>query len=153
MFKRKILGLLFLFAWLGTADATIQYSVAQQNSNMTGIVTNAGATAYLLIYTGSVPAHCSTSASGTLLVSLPMSSTIGTVSAGVLTMSAITTENTVTSGTAGYWRITTSSAGTTCVAQGTVAVSGGDLNFAGGIIWTSGETISVSSFSIQANGS
>jgi len=154
MNMRKLLATLLLGIALFAAqsDATIQYSVTQQNSNMTGIVTNAGSTAYLLIYTGSVPAHCSSSATGTLLVSMPMSSTIGTVSSGVLTMSTITSTATSNAGTAGYWRIATSSAGTTVVAQGTVGVSGADLNFAGGIVWTSGETISITSFTITANG-
>jgi hypothetical protein len=157
MFSRKFFRALLAAVLLSVLPisesfATIQYSVTQQNSNMTGIVTNAGATAYLLIYSGSVPAHCATAASGTLLVSMPMSSTIGTVSAGVLTMNAITTTATVAAGTAGYWRIATTSGGTTVVAQGTVAVSGGDLNFAGGTSWTLGENISLSSFTITANG-
>lgn len=134
------------------SDATIQYSVTQQNTNMAGIVANAGATAYLLIYTGSPPANCAASATGTLLVSLPMSSTIGTVSNGLLTMNTITAENAVANGTAGYWRIATSSAGTTVVAQGTVDVSSADLNFPS-VVWTSGETISITSFTIKANGS
>ncbi len=157
MFNRKFLaGLLAatLMALLPITEsfATIQYSVTQQNSNMTGIVTNAGATAYLLIYSGSPPAHCSTAASGTLLVSMPMSATIGTVSNGVLTMNAITSTATGNAGTAGYWRIATTSGGTTAVAQGTVGVSGSDLNFAGGVVWTLGETISITSFTITANG-
>ena len=157
MFKRNLIaafvvGLMLSWLPLNESDATIQYSVAQQNSNMNGIVTNAGSTAYLLIYTGSVPAHCSTAASGTLLVSLPMSATIGTVSSGVLTMNAITTTATANAGTAGYWRIATSSAGTTCVAQGTVGTSGADLNFSGGIVWTLGENISITSMTITANG-
>ena len=130
----------------------IQYSVTHQTDNVTDIVTLASTTAYLLIYTGSQPAHCSTAASGTLLASLPMSNPIGTVTSGVLTMSAITSEATGNAGTAGYWRICTSSAGTTVIAQGAVAVSGSDLNFAGGIIWTLGETIGITSFTITANG-
>jgi hypothetical protein len=132
---------------------TIQYSVTHQSDNVTDIVTLASTTAYLLIYSGSVPAHCATAASGTLLASLPMSNPIGTVTSGVLTMSAITAAAASSAGTAGYWRICTSSAGTTVIAQGTVAVSGGDLNFASGIIWTLSENISVSSFTITANGS
>lgn len=130
----------------------IQYSVTHQTNNVTDIVTLASTTAYLLIYSGSPPAHCSTAASGTLLASLPMSNPIGTVTTGVLTMSAITAAATGNAGTAGYWRICTSSAGTTVIAQGTVAVSAADLNFAGGIIWTLGETIGITSFTITANG-
>ena len=130
----------------------IQYSVSHQTNNVTDIVTLASTAAYLLIYSGSPPAHCGTAASGTLLASLPMSNPIGTVTTGVLTMSAITAAATGNAGTAGYWRICTSSAGTTVIAQGTVAVSAADLNFAGGIIWTLGETIGITSFTITANG-
>ena len=130
----------------------IQYSVTHQTNNVADISTLASTGAYLLIYTGSAPANCGTAASGTLLASLPMSNPIGTSSAGVLTMSAITSANTGNSGTAGYWRICTSAAGTTVIAQGTVGTSGADLNFAGGIVWTAGETIGITSFTITANG-
>ena len=130
----------------------IQYSTTHRNNNMTDLVTDLGATAFLLIYTGAAPANCGTAASGTLLVSMPCSATAGTVSGGVLTMNAITTTATGASGTAGYWRLCTSSAGTTVVAQGAVGVSGSDLNFAGGVVWTNGENITVSSFTITATG-
>jgi hypothetical protein len=130
----------------------IQYSATHRTNNMTDIVTALGATAFLLIYSGAAPANCGTAASGTLLVSLPCSATAGTVTTGVLTMNAITATATAAAGTAGYWRLCTSSAGTTVIAQGTVAVSGGDLNFAGGIIWTLGETISITSFTVTATG-
>ena len=130
----------------------IQYSTTHRTNNMTDIVTAAGSGAYLLIYTGTVPATCATAASGTLLVSMPCSATLGTVTSGVLTMNAITSTATASAGTAGYWRLCTSSAGTTVVAQGSVAVSGSDLNFAGGIIWTLGETIGVTSVTLTATG-
>lgn len=130
----------------------IQYSATHRTNNVADISTQASTTANLLIYTGAQPATCATAASGTLLVTLPMSNPIGTTTSGVLTMSAITSANTASAGTAGYWRICTSSAGTTVIAQGACAVSGSDLNFAGGIIWTLGETIGVTSFTITANG-
>jgi hypothetical protein len=157
MFKRKLflatlLAAIGFFGALPSADAAIQYSTTHRTNNVTDIVTQAGATAFLLIYTGAQPATCATAASGTLLVSMPMSATIGTVTSGVLTMNAITATATASAGTAGYWRITTTSAGTTVIAQGAVAVSSSDLNFAGGIIWTLGETISITSFTITANG-
>ena len=130
----------------------IQYSTTHRTNNMTDLVTDLGSTGYLLIYTGSAPANCGTTASGTLLASLPLSATAGTVSSGVLTMNAITSAAAAATGTAGYWRLCTSSAGTTVVAQGTVATSGGDLNFSGGVSFTSGETISVTSFTVTATG-
>lgn len=130
----------------------IQYSTTHRTNNVGDISTQAGATGFLLIYTGAQPATCGTAASGTLLASLSMANPIGTSSAGVLTMSAIASAATGNAGTAGYWRICTSSAGTTVIAQGAVAVSGSDLNFAGGIVWTLGETIGVTSFTITATG-
>lgn len=130
---------------------TIQYSVTHQTNNMTDVVTQAGTTGYLLIYTGAQPAHCSTAASGTLLASLPMANPIGTVSSGVLTMSAITSAAAVATGTAGYWRICTSSAGTTCIAQGSVGTSGADLNLSSTSL-ASGINVSVTSFTDTANG-
>ncbi len=129
----------------------IQYSTTHRTNNMADISTQAGTTAYVLIYTGSPPANCATAASGTLLASLAMSNPIGSASGGVLTMSTITSATAAATGTAGYWRICTSSAGTTCVAQGTVATSGGDLNFPS-TAFTSGETISITSFTITATG-
>ena len=130
---------------------TIQYSTTHRTNNVADISTQAGTTAYLLIYSGAAPANCAAIASGTLLASLPMSNPIGTTLSGVLTMSAITSEAAAATGTAGYWRICTSSAGTTCVAQGTVGTSGADLDFPS-VSFTSGETISVTSFTITANG-
>jgi hypothetical protein len=96
----------------------IQYQTLHRTNNMTDVVTQLSTTAFLLIYTGAPPANCATGASGTLLASLPCSSTFGTVSAGVLTANAITSAAAVASGTAGYWRLCTSSAGTTVIAQG-----------------------------------
>lgn len=100
---------------------TIQYSVTHQNDNLNDVTTLASTTAFLLIYTGAAPANCGTAASGTLLASLAMSNPIApAASGGVLTMSAITSAAAGNSGTAGYWRICTSSAGTTVIAQGTI---------------------------------
>jgi hypothetical protein len=98
---------------------TIQYSTPHRSANMTDIVTQAGGTSFLLIYTGAPPSNCAAAATGTLLASLPCSGTFASVASGVLTANAITSASAVANGTAGYWRLCTSSAGTTCVAQGT----------------------------------
>lgn len=99
----------------------IQYSATHRNNALADITTQLSTTPYLLIYTGPPPVNCAASATGTLLASLPCSNPFATApSGGVLTASAITSENAATTGTAGYWRLCTSSAGTTCVAQGTV---------------------------------
>lgn len=130
---------------------TIQYSTTHRSDCMTDLVTLLGTTGYLLIYTGSAPANCGTAASGTLLASLPLSNPVGTVTSGVLTLSAVTSEAAAATGTAGYFRLCTDSTGATCIAQGTVGTSGADLNFPS-VSFSSGETISVSSFTVTANG-
>ena len=135
---------------------TIQYSTTHRNNNMADVTTQLGTTAYLLIYSGSAPANPAAAATGTLLASLPCSNPFAAApSGGVLTASAITAATAVASGTAGYWRLCTSSAGTTCVAQGTVfptvslatsaltAANSNVLNFASGAtVFTAGMSLS-----------
>ncbi len=98
----------------------LQYSTTHRTNAMTDIVTQAGSTPFILLYTGTPPANAATAATGTLLASLPCSATFGTVTNGVLTANAITSASAAASGTAGYYRLCTSSAGTTVVAQGNV---------------------------------
>ena len=128
----------------------LQYTTTHRTNAMNDLVTAAGATSYLLLYTGTA-ANVAAAASGTLVASLPCSATFGTVSSGVLTANAITNATAAASGTAIQWRLCTSSAGTTCVAQGTVGTSGADLNLNSNVI-SSGQTVSVSSFVITAFG-
>lgn len=165
LFLGTLLAVACLLGVQQTADAALQYSTTHRSNVMTQLVTDAGATAYLMILTGAQPATVATVDAGTVLVSMAMNtSTIGTVSNGVLTMTisaAMGGTATGTSGTAGHFLICTTSSQANCVAvssttrvaQGAVAVSASDLNFAGGVIWTSGETISITSFTITASGS
>ena len=97
----------------------IQYDSTHRTNSMTDLVTRAGATAFLLLYTAAA-ANPAAAAAGTLLASLACSSTFGTVASGVLTANAITAAIAAASGTALQWRLCTSSAGTTCIAQGNV---------------------------------
>lgn len=130
----------------------IQYSTTHRNNNMADITTQLSTTAFLLLYSGSAPANCGTAASGTLLCSLPCTNPFGAApSAGVLTASTITTTNAAATGTAGYWRLCTSSAGTTVVAQGLCGTSGSDLNLTTTSL-VSGQPVSISSFTVTATG-
>jgi hypothetical protein len=122
----------------------MQYSVAHRTAAMADIITAVGATGYINIYTGAAPANCGTVASGTLLVSLPCSATYGVASAGVLTANAITATAATGTGTAGYYRLCTSAAGTTVIEQGTVGTSGADLNL-NSVSITATQTVSVTS--------
>lgn len=159
MFRKILISFvsLFLFA---PCFAAIQYTTTHRNTAMTDLVTALGATGQLMILTGSQPASVATVDSGTVLVVMPLSSTAGTVSGGILTFNAITTEATTSSGTAAHWLLCTTSSTANCVAsssttrvaQGSVGTSGADLNFAGGVVWTNGENITVSSFTITATG-
>lgn len=129
----------------------LQYSTTHRTNAMQDIVTQAGATSHILIYTGTPPANCATAATGTLLATLPCSATFGTVTNGVLTAGAITSATAAGTGTAGYWRLCTSSAGTTVVSQGLCGTSGSDLNLNSTSI-SSGQTVAISSFVITAFG-
>ena len=100
---------------------TVQYSVAVRNNLLDSIETTTGASAKLVLYTGTQPANCATAASGSVLATLILPT--GTKSLlGSWTVAASG------AGTAGYYRIV-DSAGTTCHEQGSVAIAtGGDLN-------------------------
>jgi hypothetical protein len=143
-----------------TAQAAVQYTNTHRSAAMTDLVTAIGSTGFLMILTGSQPASVATVDSGTVLVAMPMSSTAGTVSNGVLTFNAITSTAATATGTAAHFLICTTSNTANCVAvssttriiQGSVGTSGADLNFAGGVAFTSGVTINVSSFTLTATG-
>lgn len=155
-----IAGLAIAFASL-PASATPQYYVGHRNNAMTDLVTFIGGGGYLMILTGAQPASVATVDGGTFLVALPMSSTAGTVSGGVLTFNAITSTTASATGVAGHFLVCTTNSFANCVAansatriiQGSVGSSGSDLNFSGGVSWTAGQTISISSFTITASGS
>jgi len=127
---------------------------------MTDLVTAAGSTAHLMILSGAAPATVATVDAGTVLAVLPLSATAGTVSNGVLTFNAITSAAAIATGTAAHFLIATTNNtanavavnSTTRVMQGSVGTSGADLNFSAGVSFTSGVTISVSSFTLTATG-
>lgn len=98
---------------------SLQYSTTHRTNEMTTLNTDIGVNAQIIIYTGTPPASVGTAPTGTVLVTFAGNATqFGTVTAGVLTGSAIASANATGSGTAGYYRINTS--GAVAVAQGTV---------------------------------
>jgi hypothetical protein len=155
-----IAGLLIAFASSQSVEATPQYSSTHRSNAMSDLVSAIGGGGFLMILTGAQPASVATADGGTVLVALPLSVTAGTVSGGVLTFNAITSTTASATGTAGHFLVCTSSNVASCTAgggtriiQGSVGSSGSDLNFSGGVSWTSGQTIIVSSFTITASGS
>ena len=129
---------------------SLQFDATTRGSWCTTLNTNVGASAVLDIFSGSPPATCATADSGTLLASLTCNSGgFGTVASAVLTASAITPATAGATGTAGYFRLKDS--GSVVHLQGTVAVSGADLNITNTSI-NSGDTVSVTSWTITAPG-
>lgn len=141
------------------AEATVQYTATHRSATMTDLVTAMGATGTIMILSGSQPANVATVDAGTVLAVLTLSATPGTVSAGVLTFNAISSAAASATGTAAHFLICTTSNTANCVAvssttrviQGSVSTTGADLNFST-TAFTSGTTISISSFALTANG-
>lgn len=126
------------------ASGTLGYTSAYVNG-----------TPYLAIYVGTTPALGDGSVPGALLGTLPIAQTFaGVPSAGTITLSAITSATAVATGGAGVfciYRLGDNVPGTNCPTTqpriwGSIATSGQDLNFSGGTQFTSGGTISISSF-------
>lgn len=83
-------------------------STTAKAAMLNALVTAAGASATIKLYTGSAPANVNTAATGTLLATLTCGSVIGTVSGATLTLASITGVNAVASGAWGYARLSTS---------------------------------------------
>lgn len=128
----------------------IQYSTTHRTNAMSTLNTDIGASAQIIIYTGSAPANVATAPTGTLLVQFAGNAGgFGSASAGVLTASAIANATASGTGTAGYFRINTS--GGTAVVQGTCGTSGTDMILTNTSI-NSGQTCSISSITVTAYG-
>jgi hypothetical protein len=128
----------------------LQYSEAVRNAQLNALETTIGTGAILRVYTGSPPADCATAASGTLLVSMTLDSDWMAAASGGSKAKTGTWSGTASGGsgsTPGYWRLWDSGV-SACGAQGTAAIGSGDMNFDGTI--TSGQTVTVSTFTISA---
>lgn len=131
---------------------SLSYQDAVRNSRLASVVTAAGTTAVIEVFTGAPAGKTAgvfNADPGTKLVSLPLSNPIAPgASAGLLTLSTITSATGLASGTPASFRLKTASAGapSTVIIEGDAAVGSGSLNFASTI--SSGGTVSVSSATI-----
>ena len=125
----------------------LAFSAAVRNSMLDAITTAAGGSALLSIYDGTRPATGGTAT--TLLAQLTCNATFApSASGGVLTLNAITTDSSANAtGTASWFRITTS--GATHIVDGNCGTSGSDLNL-NTLSIVSGGPVAVSSFTITA---
>ena len=129
---------------------TIQMSTTVRNARLDAIETTVGTAPLLRIYTGSAPADCATAASGTLLAEMTLPSDwMNAASSGQKTRLGTWSDSSANNtGTAGYFRLY-DSGGTNCHMQGTVTATGGggDLQLDNTSI-TSGQSVSISTFTL-----
>lgn len=128
--------------------SNLKYSVALKNAQQDAITTKLGASALLNIYSGSQPASPDTAiTSQVLLATLTCNATFAPASSGgVLTLNSIANGTGLAGAGAGttatWYRLTTS--GGTAHIDGSVGISGADLNLNNTSIAT-GQTVSVTS--------
>lgn len=128
----------------------VQLSTAVRNARLDAIETTIGTSAVLKIRTGAQPANCATADSGTVLATLNLPSNwMNAASGGTMTKAGtwedLSADNT---GTAGHFRVYASD-GTTCGIQGTITATGGggDMTLDNTSI-ASGQTITITTFTL-----
>ena len=116
-----------------------------------GLLALIGASSVINFYTGSVGANSNTTPAGTAMGSLTVTSvayTTGSAGTAPILTATMGANGTVPAGGNGTNQATCFqwvTSGATPIMDGMVAVSGGDINFAAGITWLSGGTLSISS--------
>ena len=130
--------------------SNLKYAVLLKNAKLDAITTQVGTSALLKIYDGSQPASPDTAISTqNLLVTLTCNASqfAAAASGGVLTASAISSGTAGATGTAAWFRLTTS--GGTAKIDGTVGTSGTDAIIDNTSI-ASGQTVSCTSLTITS---
>lgn len=134
---------------------TMQYSTTYRNTTqLDGFATLMGASPHLFIATGSPPANCAASDSGTTLVDITCPSTPFAAASGGSMAKSGTWQGTASAGSpsnAGHFRFKTS--GGTCHAQGTITATsgGGDMEF-DNISIATGQQVTINTFTLSAGG-
>lgn len=118
----------------------VNYTTAVKNARMSAVVSQIGSTGVLEI---------GTTGMATVLATIALDSTAGTVSSGVLTFSSFPKSDTSAdnTGTAAAARIRTASGGTDIITGLTVGTSGSDINLDSTSI-TAGQTVTINSAAI-----
>jgi hypothetical protein len=127
----------------------IQLSTAVRNARLDSIETTTGTSAKLQIRTGAQPANCAAASSGTLLAEITCPSDwLAAASGGSKAISGSWQVLATDTGTAAHFRLL-DSAGTTCHMQGSVTATGGggDLTL-DTVSISSGQTVTISTFTI-----
>lgn len=128
----------------------VQLSVTVRNARLDAIETAVGTSAIMKIFTGSAPANCAAADSGTVLATLNLPSDwMAAASSGSASKSG-TWEDTSAdnTGTAAHFRLYASN-GTTCHMQGTVTATGGGGDMTvDNTSFNSGQTFTVTTFTL-----
>ena len=129
-----------------------QFSDAARSGMVNAVATAAGAAPTLVIRTGTAPADCATTATGTILATIILPTTwMNTASGGMATLTGLwQTLLADASGTAGYFRVVQ---GSTTHIQGSVTItgSGGDMTLDNPVI-AGGQQVTVTGFALTAGG-
>ena len=131
---------------------TLQYSLIVRNTKLDAVETAIGASAVLKIRTGSPPANCAAADSGTVLATCTLPSDwMAAASSGTKALSGTWQDTSAdATGTAAHFRIY-DSGGSTCHAQGTVTATGGGGDMTvDSTAFTTGQSFTVSSFTLTA---
>jgi hypothetical protein len=131
-----------------------QFSTATRNASLDSIETTIGTSAILRIRSGTVPANCAAADSGTVLATANLPSDwLAAASGGSKGLSGTWQDASAdATGTAGHFRIY-DSGGTVCHIQGTITATGGggDLTVDNTSL-ASGQSVSITGFTINAGG-
>lgn len=128
-----------------------QLSVAVRNAELDVIESTIGTAPLLRFYSGSEPANCAASATGTLLAEFALPSDwMAAASSGSKAKAGTWSGAVTTGGTAGYFRIY-DSGGTNCGIQGSVTATGGggDLTLDNNVLGV-GQVITINTFTLTA---
>jgi len=129
----------------------VQLSTGARNARLDQIETTAGTAATLEIWTGTMPANCGTTDSGTKLVTMALPSDyMNAASGGTKTKLGTWSGTGITAGTAGYFRLKpTAPTGTNAVAQGTITATagGGDMTL-DNVVIASAQVVTVNTFTL-----
>lgn len=131
-----------------------QFSVDARNAAIDAIETTIGAAPILEIRSGAAPANCGAADSGTLLASMTLPSDFLAAASGGSKALLGTWEDASANatGTAGHFRIK-NAGGSVCHVQGSITATGGggDMTLDNTSI-ASGQSVSITSFTITAGG-
>ena len=129
----------------------LQYSVNVRNAQLDAVETTTGTTPRIQLYTGTPPANCAASATGTLLATIVLPSDwMNAAATGTKTLLGSWVGSATVAGTAGYFRIMNSGL-SVCHVQGTVTATGGggDMTIDNPVLSVN-QGIAVTSFTLNA---